>query len=69
VRLWAAAESLRAASGAVRPAVAHRLLGDPVATAREAIGDAAADAAIAQGKRLDYEMALTYAHGGDDSGA
>lgn len=66
VRLWAAAESLRAASGAVRPAVAHRLLGDPVGAARDAIGNAGADAAIAEGKRLDYETALTYAHGDDD---
>jgi tetratricopeptide (TPR) repeat protein len=67
VRLWAAAESLRAASGAVRPAVAHRLLGDPVASAREAMGDEAVDAAVVQGERLDYETALNYAHGDDDS--
>ena len=62
VRLWAASESLKAASGTVRPAVASRLLGDPIGVARTAIGDAAVGAAIEQGSRLDYESALDLAH-------
>ena len=62
VRLWAAAQREREASGAISPPAAARLIGDPVATARTLIGDEATDAALAEGRAMDYEALLAYAY-------
>lgn len=61
-RLWGAAEASREVTGAVRPAVAERLIGDPVAGARQAIGDKAVKVALAQGRAMDLEAAIALAH-------
>jgi tetratricopeptide (TPR) repeat protein len=62
-QLWGAAESAREITGAVRPAVAARLIGEPVSTARGAIGDDAVDLALAEGGNMDFTTAIAYAHG------
>ena len=62
VRLWGAAQAEREASGAISPPAAARLVGDPVAAARAAIGDEAADAGLAEGRAMDYEALVAYAH-------
>jgi len=62
VRLWAAAQREREASGAILPPPAARLIGDPVAAARAAIGDEAGDAGLVEGRAMDYEALLAYAH-------
>jgi predicted ATPase/class 3 adenylate cyclase len=62
-RLWGAAESAREITGAVRPAVAARLIGDPVTAARQAIGKEAVELALAEGGRMDFTGAIAYAHG------
>lgn len=62
-RLWGAAESAREITGAVRPAVAARLIGDPVTAARHAIGDKAVELALADGGRMDFTGAIAYALG------
>ena len=62
VRLWGAAQREREASGAISPPPAAQLIGDPVAAARAAIGDEAADAGVAEGRAMDYEALLAYAH-------
>jgi predicted ATPase/class 3 adenylate cyclase len=62
VRLWGAAESTRQVTGAVRPPVAGRLLGDPVAAARQAIGDEAVAQALADGGAMNLDEAIAYAH-------
>ena len=62
VRLWAAAQREREASGAISPPAGARLIGDPVAAARASIGDEATDAGLAEGRAMDYEALLAYAH-------
>jgi hypothetical protein len=61
-RLWGAAESAREVIGAVRPPVAARLIGDPVAVARQTLGDAVVDRALAEGRAMDLDAAIAYAH-------
>jgi hypothetical protein len=39
------------------------MIGDPVAMAREAIGDEAVDRALAEGRAMDYDAAIAYARG------
>jgi hypothetical protein len=60
-RMWGAAESAREITGAVRPPVADRLIGDPVAAAREAIGDEAVERALAEGRAMRFEAIVGYA--------
>ena len=62
-RLWGAAQAARDASGAISPPAAARLIGDPVAAAREAIGDEAVEAGLADGRSMDAEAVMTFAHG------
>jgi len=61
-RLWGAAESAREVSGAVRPPVAARLIGDPVAVARQTLGDAVVGRALAEGRAMDLDAAIAFAH-------
>ncbi|HYN69478.1 MAG TPA: adenylate/guanylate cyclase domain-containing protein [Candidatus Eisenbacteria bacterium] len=62
-RLWGAAEAARMIYGAsLDPPAAARLLGDPVAASRPAIGDDAVDQALAQGRAMDLDAAIAYAH-------
>jgi hypothetical protein len=63
VRLGAAAQAAREVTGWVTPPAAQRLIGDPVALARKALGDQAVDRAIAEGRAMDYEAAIAYARG------
>lgn len=46
----------------MRPPVAERLIGDPVAAARQAIGDAAVEGALAEGRAMNLEAAIAFAH-------
>jgi hypothetical protein len=39
-----------------------RIIGDPVAEARGAIGDEAVKIGLAEGGAMDYESLLAYAH-------
>jgi len=61
-RLWGAAEAAREVTGAIRPPVAGRLIGDPVAAARAAIGDDAVERALGEGRAMDLDAAIAYAH-------
>lgn len=61
-RLWGAAETAREVTGAVRPPVADRLIGDPLTAARQALGDEAVDRALAEGSAMDLDAAIAYAH-------
>jgi predicted ATPase/class 3 adenylate cyclase len=61
-RLWGAAESAREVTGAVRPPVAERLIGDPLAVARQSLGDEPVDRALAEGRAMDLDAAIEYAH-------
>jgi predicted ATPase/class 3 adenylate cyclase len=61
-RLWGAAQAAHEAIGAIRPPAAQRLIGDPVAAARQAIGDEAVERGLAEGRQMDYETMLDYAH-------
>ena len=61
-RLHGAGEAAREVSGAVTTPVGVRLLGDPVGTARQAIGDEAVDRALAEGRAMDRDTAIAYAH-------
>jgi predicted ATPase/class 3 adenylate cyclase len=63
VRLWAAAQAAREVAGWVTPPPAHGMIRDPVAAAREAIGDGAVDRALAEGKAMDHEAMIAYAEG------
>jgi len=67
VRLWGAAEASREASGAIAPPSAGRLIGDPVATARAAIGDVAVERGLAEGRAMDPAAIVPYAHAHDGS--
>jgi predicted ATPase/class 3 adenylate cyclase len=58
-RLWAAADALREATGGA-PADVMKLF-DPIAAAREAIGDQAVDRAVAEGRAMDLDKAVAYA--------
>ena len=49
--IWGAAAAAQEASGALKPPGAVRLIGDPVATARETMGDEAVERALAAGQR------------------
>jgi len=61
-RLWAAAEAVREAAGAIRPPAAALLIVDPLGTARQAIGDEAVERALAEGRAMDSEAVVAYAH-------
>jgi predicted ATPase len=61
-RLHGAGESAREISGAVSTPVGVRLIGDPVGMARQAIGDEAVDRALAEGRAMDRDAAIAYAH-------
>jgi predicted ATPase/class 3 adenylate cyclase len=61
-RVWGAAEAVREAAGAIRPPAAALLVVDPLGTARQAIGDEAVDRALAEGRAMDPEAAVAYAH-------
>ena len=61
-RLWGAAQAVHEAIGAVRPPAAARLIGDPVAAARLAIGDEAVERGLDEGRAMGYDAMLAYAH-------
>ena len=61
-RLWGAAEAVREAAGEIRPPAAALLVVDPLGTARQAIGDEAVERALAEGRAMDPEAAVAYAH-------
>jgi tetratricopeptide (TPR) repeat protein len=58
-RLWGAGEALRDSVGGAPAAVMK--LEDPIAAAREAVGDEAVDRAVAEGQAMDLEKAVAYA--------
>ena len=60
--IWGAAVAAREASGALRPPATARLIGDPVAAAREAIGDEAVERALAAGRSMDPDAVIAYIH-------
>jgi predicted ATPase/class 3 adenylate cyclase len=60
--IWGAAAAAREASGALKPPGAARLIGDPVAVAREAIGDEAVEQGLAAGRSMDEDAVIAYAH-------
>jgi predicted ATPase/class 3 adenylate cyclase len=62
-RLWGAAEALRANIGAPLPLDAHLLYGPSMAAARAQVGEAAWEAAFAQGTAMSAEEAAQYALG------
>jgi predicted ATPase/class 3 adenylate cyclase len=61
-RLWGAAEAAREINGALSPPVARVLIGDPLTAARQAIGDTAVNQAMAEGRAMDLDAAIAYAH-------
>ena len=61
-RLYGAGESAREVTGAVTTPVGVRLMGDPVGLARQAIGDDAVGQALSEGRAMDREAAIAYAH-------
>jgi predicted ATPase/class 3 adenylate cyclase len=60
--IWGAAAAAQDAVGALKPPGAVRLIGDPVATAREAVGDEAVERALAAGRMMDADAVIAYAH-------
>jgi tetratricopeptide (TPR) repeat protein len=64
-RLWGAAEAARMIHGALDPPNGPRLIGDPEGAARRAIGDAAVDQALTEGRAMDLAAAVAYAHTDD----
>jgi predicted ATPase len=58
--IWGGAAAARAASGALRPPSTARLVGDPIARAREVIGDEAVERALAAGQGLDPDALMAY---------
>jgi predicted ATPase/class 3 adenylate cyclase len=62
--IWGAAMAIREASGALKPPMAARLIGDPVAVARAAIGDDTVERALAAGRVMDADTVIAYAHAG-----
>ena len=60
--IWGAAAAAQEASGALKPPGAVRLIGDPVATARETMGDEAVERALAAGRMMDADAVIAYAH-------
>jgi len=67
-RLWAAAESAREITGTLTPPAAQGMIGDPVAAAREAIGDEMVERALAAGRTMDHNAAVAYAHETEPTG-
>ena len=61
-RLWGAAEAVREAAGEIRPPAAALLIVDPLGAARQAIGDEAVERALAEGRAMDPEAVVAYAH-------
>ena len=61
-RLWGAAEAVREAAGQIRPPAASLLVVDPLGNARRAIGDETVDRALAEGRAMDPETVVAYAH-------
>ena len=61
-RLWGAAEAVREAAGAIRPPAHVLVIGDPVGIARQAIGDEIVERALAEGRAMDPEAVVAYAH-------
>ncbi len=62
--LWGTAEAVRQVGGAIWPPAASLLIGDPLGTARQAIGDEAVDRALAEGRNLDLDAVVAYAREG-----
>jgi predicted ATPase/class 3 adenylate cyclase len=65
-RLWGAAESLRTSIGAPRPPDARLLYEPSMAAARAQLGEAAWEAAFAEGMAMSAEEAAEYALGEND---
>jgi predicted ATPase/class 3 adenylate cyclase len=61
-RLWAAADSAREITGHLTPPAAQGMIGDPVAAAREAMGQEMVERALAAGRAMDHDAALAFAH-------
>jgi predicted ATPase/class 3 adenylate cyclase len=61
-RLWGAAEAVREAAGEIRPPAAALLVVDPLGTARQAIGEEEAERGLAEGRAMDPEAVIAYAH-------
>jgi len=61
-RLHGAGEAGREVTGAVTTPVGVRLMGDPVGVARQAIGAEAVDRALADGRAMDRDATIAYAH-------
>jgi predicted ATPase/class 3 adenylate cyclase len=61
-RLYGAGDSAREVTGTVTTPVVARLMGDPVGVARKAIGEEAVDQALAEGRAMDRDAAIAYAH-------
>ncbi|MDQ4035514.1 MAG: adenylate/guanylate cyclase domain-containing protein [Chloroflexota bacterium] len=62
VRLWGAAQAGREAWGELSPPARARLVGDPMGAARAAIGEEAVERGLTEGRRMDHEAVLAYAH-------
>jgi tetratricopeptide (TPR) repeat protein len=58
--LWGGATAAREASGAIRPPGMARLVGDPLAAARAAIGNEAVERALAAGRSMAPDELLAY---------
>ena len=67
-RLWAAADAAREITGHLSPPAAQGMIGDPVAVARQAIGDKAVERALAAGRTMDHTAAMAHAHETEPSG-
>jgi predicted ATPase/class 3 adenylate cyclase len=61
-RIHGAGEAAREVTGAVTTPVGARLMGDPLGMARQAIGDEAVDRALAEGRAMDPDATIAYAH-------
>jgi hypothetical protein len=59
--LWGGATAAREASGAIRPPGMARLVGDPLAAARAAIGNEAVEQALAAGRSMPPDALVAYA--------
>ena len=53
---------------ALSPPAAKGMIGDPITAAREAIGDESVERALAEGRTMDHNAALAYAHETEPTG-
>ena len=60
MRLFGAGEALRDEFATMPPALTM-MIGDPVGSARAAIGDQAVEEAVAEGRAMDPDKAVAYA--------